>query len=177
MLTLSGTPKMPRGCSDPRSGLAYVSERTMPARRDKAPRWVIFRHDSRTKKINISGLLGNAVRGLAMCSDRRQVRSRRAAIRRGAANFALPILGALPAPRTFNFIFPCISFELPPPGGQISLGRRGVGAGRVRGGGRELNWLDAWLRLAGHHGEPVSRERGRFRRGTRGEGEIERSAK
>jgi hypothetical protein len=27
----------------------------------------------------------------------------------------------------------------------------------------ELNWLDAWLRLAGHHGEPESRERDRVK--------------
>lgn len=52
---------------------------------------------------------------------------------------------ALSAPRTFDFILPGIPFELPPPGGQISLGRWGVGAGRVRGGGMELYRLDAWV--------------------------------
>lgn len=55
--------------------------------------------------------------------------------------------------RTFQLIFPCVSFELSPPRCQVSLGRWGGGAHGLGGCRGQLDRLDARLRFAGHHGE------------------------
>lgn len=57
------------------------------------------------------------------------------------------------APRTFGFILPSVSLELPPPGSQVSFRGRREGDGmRGSGGGREgMDRVGGRMRIAGHH--------------------------